>query len=166
LAILERAKGFEPSTPTLVWYVCGHRVVLAIGPTKRNWQSADFDGVIVRSETQARTPSAAGIAMRILLVVLLAISNVAFAAEPDALIENWQLASWQVIVENEVPQNVFGPNPKGYLILTHEGRGIVVTTAESREGGMGDAERAALHKSMLAYSGKYRVESSDFIILE
>jgi hypothetical protein len=28
---------------------------------------------------------------------------------------------------------------------------------------MGDAERAALHKSMLAYSGKYRVVDNDFI---
>jgi hypothetical protein len=28
---------------------------------------------------------------------------------------------------------------------------------------MGDAERVALHKSMLAYTGKYRIESSDFI---
>jgi hypothetical protein len=141
MAILERAKGFEPSTPTLVSYVCAHRVVLAIGPTKRNWQGADF----VSSETQASTPSPAGIAMRILLVVLLAISNVAFAAEPDALIGNRQLVSWQVIVENEVPQNVFGPHAKGYLILTREGRSILVTTADSRKGGMGDAERAALH---------------------
>jgi hypothetical protein len=28
---------------------------------------------------------------------------------------------------------------------------------------MGDAERAELHKSMLAYTGMYRVEGSDFI---
>ena len=28
---------------------------------------------------------------------------------------------------------------------------------------MGEAERAALHKSMLAHSGKYRIEGSDFI---
>jgi hypothetical protein len=40
---------------------------------------------------------------------------------------------------------------------------MVLTTAEKRLPGMGDAERAALHKSMLAYSGKYRLEGSDFI---
>ncbi len=28
------------------------------------------------------------------------------AAESDALIGNWKLVSWQVIVENEAPQNV------------------------------------------------------------
>ena len=40
---------------------------------------------------------------------------------------------------------------------------MVMTTPENRRGGMGEAERAALHKSMLAYSGKYRVEGNDFI---
>ena len=54
-------------------------------------------------------------------------------------------------------------HPKGFLILTREGRSIVVTTAEKRRGGMSDAERAALHKSMLAYSGRYRIEGNDFI---
>jgi hypothetical protein len=44
-----------------------------------------------------------------------------------------------------------------------EGRSIVVTTAAGRKGGMDDATRAALHKSMLAYSGRYRVEGNDFI---
>ncbi len=101
--------------------------------------------------------------MRALLVMLLAISTSVFAADSDALVGTWNLVSWQVIVENEAPQNVFGSNPKGYLILTREGRSIVVTTADNRRGGMGDAERAALHKSMLAYSGKYRIEGSDFI---
>ena len=100
-----------------------------------------------------------------LIVLLLAFSSPAFAAEADGLIGNWKLVSWQVIVENEPPQNVFGSNPKGYLILTPQGRSIVVTTADNRKGGMGDAERAALHKSMLAYSGKYRVEGNDFITL-
>ena len=103
--------------------------------------------------------------MRALLVSLLAISSPVFAAESDALIGTWKLVSWQVIVDNEAPQNVFGSNPKGYLVLTREGRSIVVTTADHRKGGMGDAERVALHKSMLAYSGKYRLEGHDFITL-
>lgn len=48
-------------------------------------------------------------------------------------------------------------------MLTREGRIMVLTTAENRRAGMGDAERAALHRSMLAYSGKYRIEGSDLI---
>jgi len=87
------------------------------------------------------------------------------AVQADSLIGTWKLVSWQVIIENEPPQNVFGSHPKGFLILTREGRSIVVTTAENRQAGMGDAERAALHKSMLAYSGKYRIEGNDFITI-
>lgn len=101
--------------------------------------------------------------MRALFAIFLALSSPVLGADVDNLIGTWKLVSWQVIVENEPPQNVFGSHPKGFLVLTREGRSIVLTTAENRKGGMGDAERAALHKSMLAYSGKYRVEGNDFI---
>ena len=101
--------------------------------------------------------------MRALFLIFLAISSALHPAEADGLIGTWKLVSWQVIVEKGPPQDVFGSHPKGFLILTREGRSMVVTTAENRQGGMGDAERAALHKSMLAYSGKYRVEGNDLI---
>ncbi len=81
---------------------------------------------------------------------------------PHPLVGTWKLVSWQVITEG-VARDVFGPSPNGYLVLTPEGRSIVLTTALGRRAGMDDASRAALHKSMLAYSGRYRVEGSDFI---
>jgi hypothetical protein len=40
---------------------------------------------------------------------------------------------------------------------------MALTTAESRTAGDSDAERAALHKSMLAYTGRYRVEGDEFV---
>ncbi|WP_426439665.1 lipocalin-like domain-containing protein [Bradyrhizobium genosp. P] len=101
--------------------------------------------------------------MRAISAILLAISSPAFAAGPDSLIGNWKLVSSQVVVEGQPPQDLFGSNPRGYLVLTPDGRSIVLTTADGRKAGMGDAERAALHKSMLAYTGKYRVEGDDFI---
>ena len=52
---------------------------------------------------------------------------------------------------------------KGYLVLTPDGRSIVLTTAENRQAGMGDQERAALHKSMVSYTGRYRIEGHDLI---
>jgi hypothetical protein len=85
------------------------------------------------------------------------------AEESDALIGTWRLISWQVIADDQEPQNLFGANPKGYLILTREGRSMALTTAGERTGGMGNPERAALHKSMVAYSGRYRVEGHDII---
>jgi hypothetical protein len=92
----------------------------------------------------------------------IAVSSTAWAANTDALIGNWKLVSWQVVVGNET-QNPFGSHPKGYLLLTREGRSMAITTADDRAPGEGVAERAALHKSMLAYSGKYRIEGDDFI---
>jgi hypothetical protein len=81
----------------------------------------------------------------------------------EALLGNWKLVSWQVIVDGEAPHHPFGLHPKGYLVLTPQGRSIAITTAEHRVGGTGDRERAELHRSMLAYTGRYRIEGNDFI---
>lgn len=89
---------------------------------------------------------------------------IGIAAEATTpLVGTWKLVSWQVIAENGTRHDIFGFSPKGYLVLTPEGRSIVLTTASGRSGGMDDASRIALHKSMLSYSGRYRVEGSDFI---
>lgn len=102
--------------------------------------------------------------MRALFLIVLLIPAPVFTQQAtEGLVGVWKLVSWQVIVDDQPPQDVFGLHPKGYLILTPEGRAIALTTAESRAPGMGDAERAALHKSMLAYSGRYRIEGQDFI---
>jgi hypothetical protein len=86
-----------------------------------------------------------------------------YGGEANSLIGNWKLMSWQVVAEDGVAQDVFGAKPKGYLVLTREGRSIVVTTAEGRKAGTSEAECAALHKSMLAYSGRYRIEGNEFV---
>lgn len=78
----------------------------------------------------------------------------------ELLVGNWKLVSWQVVTEGEA-RDLFGSKPKGYFIVTPEGRAMTVTTAEART--PGETERAALHKSMLAYTGKYRVEGDEFI---
>jgi Lipocalin-like domain len=95
--------------------------------------------------------------------VMLVTSLAAADEQRQPLVGNWKLVSWQVISEDGAPHDVFGASPKGYLVLTPEGRSIVLTTAASRKGGMDDATRAALHRSMLAYSGRYRVEGNDFV---
>lgn len=81
-----------------------------------------------------------------------------------ALIGNWKLCSWQVVVDGEA-RDLFGSRPKGYLILTREGRSMAITTAERRTAGENEAEHAALHRSMLAYTGRYRVEGDEFVTL-
>jgi hypothetical protein len=99
----------------------------------------------------------------VFFAALVATANASFAADVDSPVGTWRLISWQVIVDNGPPQDVFGSHPKGFLILTREGRLIVLTTAEDRKSGMSDQERAALHKSMVAYTGKYSIEGNDLI---
>ena len=101
--------------------------------------------------------------MRTLLLMVLVLTRPTVAAPPQHLIGVWKLVSWQVIVDDQPPQDVFGLHPKGYLVLTPEGRAIVLTTAERRTPGTSDAQRAELQRSMLAYSGRYRIEGNDFI---
>jgi hypothetical protein len=91
------------------------------------------------------------------------IATAAHTDERHSLVGNWKLVSWQVIAADGKPQDVFGTAPSGYLVLTPEGRSIVLTTASGRKPGTDDAARAALEKSMLSYSGRYRVEGGDFI---
>src|SRR6266702_4754301 len=80
----------------------------------------------------------------------------------ELLVGNWKLVSWQVVTGTEA-KDLFGTKPKGYLILTREGRAMALTTAEGRAPGDTEPERAALHKSMPAYTGKYRLEGDEFI---
>jgi Lipocalin-like domain len=88
--------------------------------------------------------------------------NPIIAVKDHSLVGDWKLISSQVIVDDQV-HDLFGSSPKGYLILTPQRRLCAITIAEHRKPGEGDLERAALHRSMLAYTGKYRVEGSDFV---
>jgi hypothetical protein len=84
------------------------------------------------------------------------------AAAGNRLVGDWKLVSSQAIVDGK-PHDLFGPDPHGYLVLTLHGRLCAITIARHREPGEGDAGRAALHRSMMAYTGRYRVEGDDFI---
>src|ERR1043166_6321844 len=58
----------------------------------------------------------------------------------------------------------FGPNPKDRLVLTHEGRWIIILTAANRGPAKNLEEKAALLDSMLAYSGEYTTEGNRMMI--
>jgi lipocalin-like protein len=100
--------------------------------------------------------------MHILALLLLLVASPVFAQD-SPLIGTWKLVSFQNIFDNEPPKDTYGARPKGILILTREGRMATIVTAETRKVGITDAERAELHKSMTAYSGKYRVNEKEFV---
>ena len=106
--------------------------------------------------------------MRLLLLglglVLLGFSPHPRAAiEQNPLVGSWRMVSYQRVLDNGVPENGLGEHPKGVVILTPEGRAVLLTTADGRKAAASDADRVALWKSMVAYSGKYRIEGNDFI---
>src|SRR5260370_22142583 len=68
--------------------------------------------------------------MCVLFLTLLAVSAPLFGANADSLVGTWKLISWQVFVENEPPRNVFLAHTKGFLVLTTDGRALVLTPAQ------------------------------------
>lgn len=87
------------------------------------------------------------------------------AADRGALIGVWQLLSYQTEFQDGSPKRaMFGEHPTGYIIFTREGRLMAVIEAEGRKAPSTDSDRASLLKSLVAYSGKYRVEGNQWIL--
>lgn len=87
----------------------------------------------------------------------------------NPLVGVWKLMSSQATVTHEESSKVYTTkNPKGYLIVTPWDRMMTVSI-----GGEGDrkkvpeseADFSELWKSMMAYTGKYRVEGDDLITI-
>jgi hypothetical protein len=87
--------------------------------------------------------------------------------EPARLHGVWKLASFKIefVGEDTPPTDAFGPNPRGYLILTPEGRMMEIITAPDRKPPASDADNAALLKTLVAYTGTYTVGVQRFVIL-
>jgi hypothetical protein len=99
-----------------------------------------------------------------LLGVLLLLCSVARADIKDQIVGAWKLLS--VMYEDQQSKEltpVLGQNPKGSQIATADGRWLALVTAEGRKAPQTDEERAQALRSMIAYSGRYRVEDNKVI---
>ncbi|HXX09865.1 MAG TPA: lipocalin-like domain-containing protein [Pseudolabrys sp.] len=100
----------------------------------------------------------------LLLCILLAASMPTYAADRDKIVGTWKLVS--VVYEDAQTKErtpVLGEHPRGYQIATPEGRWITVVTAEGRLVPKTDEDRANALRTMIAYSGRYRVEDGKVI---
>jgi len=86
------------------------------------------------------------------------------ASDARNIVGTWKLVS-VVYEDQETKQTtpVYGEHPKGYQIATPEGRWIAVVTGEGRPVPKTDEERAQALKTMIAYSGRYRVEDGKVV---
>jgi Lipocalin-like domain len=88
-----------------------------------------------------------------------------FADDKDKLVGSWKLLSW--VMEDDVTKEqkpLYGEHPHGFAIFTPTNRGMFVLTGEGRvKSPQTDTERGAALRSMVAYTGKIRIEGSKFI---
>jgi hypothetical protein len=80
------------------------------------------------------------------------------------IVGTWTLVS--VVYEDVASKErtpVYGEHPRGTQIATREGRWLALMTAEGRTIPKTDADRAQALKSMIAYTGRYRVTSGQVI---
>ena len=81
------------------------------------------------------------------------------------LIGAWKLVSCLMEdVETKERKPLWGDRPNGCIIVTKDGQWTAIQTAEGHKAPKTDEDRAAAFRSMLAYSGKYRIEGNKIII--
>jgi Lipocalin-like domain len=75
----------------------------------------------------------------------------------------WRLIAGYAIVEQTGERiELYGPDPRGYAIIAHGGRMMAMLGASGRVAGKSEAEMAELYRSMIAYSGKWSVDTEKF----
>ena len=101
-----------------------------------------------------------------LVLVALLVAQSAMADDRERLIGTWKLLSFDNEFQDGRPRSatlLYGQNPTGFIILTAEGRMMAIVEGEGRKPANTDEERAALLRTLLAYSGMYRVEGDKWI---
>jgi hypothetical protein len=95
---------------------------------------------------------------------MMVLATAAHADDKDRIVGTWKLVS--VVYEDVATKErtpVLGEHPRGFQIATPEGRWLALVTADGRPVPKTDAERAQALRTMIAYSGRYRVEDGKVI---
>ena len=82
----------------------------------------------------------------------------------DTLYGSWKIvSSFQEDVQSKERSYLFGEHPNGYAVFTPTERVSFILTGESRKAPQSSDDQAAAFRSMVAYSGKYRIENDKLI---
>jgi hypothetical protein len=94
----------------------------------------------------------------------LLLTQLAIADERAKLVGTWRLLSFENEFQDGSPRRaVYGQKPTGYIIFTAEGRMAAIIEGEGRQSPKTDEDRAALLRTMFAYTGLYRLEGDKWI---
>jgi hypothetical protein len=104
------------------------------------------------------------------IALLAAAFAVAGAARPGwaedaaSVVGLWKLIGYEVEVQATGQKGpVMGDHPTGYALFTPDGRVFFMLTGEGRMPARTAEERAALLTTMVAYTGRYRLEGDKWI---
>jgi hypothetical protein len=101
---------------------------------------------------------------RLLLASLALFAGSALADDADRIVGTWKLvAVYYEDAKTKERWPVLGEHPKGWQIATREGRWLALVTAEGRKPPQTDAERATALRTMISYSGRYRLEGGKVV---
>src|SRR5258706_5105944 len=101
-------------------------------------------------------------------LISVAFAMVAALSEPveagdNPLFGTWRVTSFKLKVVGEPGErDIFGSNPKGYIILTPEPRIMAFLVPDGRRPPTNQAEAAAMLQSMIAYTGRVTLEPDKF----
>ena len=82
----------------------------------------------------------------------------------DKFLGTWKLETFEAELQSSGQRfKPWGENPNGYVVLAPDGRMIALLTAGERTVGETESDMANLFRSMVAYTGSYRIEGDRLI---
>ncbi len=83
----------------------------------------------------------------------------------ENLVGDWKLASFFTEdVETKQRTNAYGEDAIGYLAITPGGRFMGLVTPRQLKAAQTPEEQAAAYRTMLAYTGKWRLDGERFVV--
>jgi hypothetical protein len=80
------------------------------------------------------------------------------------IVGTWKLLSFEAEIKaTGKKEPLFGGNPTGFAIFTADGQAAFLLTGDGRKVPKTDEDRVQLLNSMIAYTGKYRLEGDKWI---
>jgi hypothetical protein len=99
----------------------------------------------------------------LLFILCLLVTSSALADDAEKLPGNWKLVSFYTEdVQTKQRNNIYGEHPNGFVGIT-PGRFFAFTTAEGRVAPQMPEEQAAAYRTLIAYTGKWRLGGEKFI---
>ena len=103
----------------------------------------------------------------ILAIAALWVGTWPAACAENALVGTWQLTTFSLtVVETKETSRPFGDHPTGYIQYSPGGHMVMFLSGELKlpaSGKYTDAERADIHRAIVAYAGTYAVEGNTVV---